>query len=253
MPHDRSFRLQPRLPASRSIAPGSDVTSRLKPRDGLVLYYPGAGTDYGPLQHFALNLDLAVAVYVDYLIKPSMIRDMLYSVSATEPTLQRVSPRDLGCRAWADFWPEEERSLMFARPSRAFGFQCDLQIHPGRSTRLIYLATEGHQTFGRLLGTALQPDLVVLQDHGFGGNWRDFGGESPMYRMACAAAALPPLLFSAGENTRVWPCYEAIADPMLLAGQMHNYRRTLYQQRDGGCRSGGDWDRARVSGGVWDE
>ena len=232
MPHDRSFRLQPRLPASRSIAPGSDVTSRLKPRDGLVLYYPGAGTDYGPLQHFALNLDLAVAVYVDYLIKPSMIRDMLYSVSATEPTLQTVSPRDLGCRAWADFWPEEERSLMFARPSRAFGFQCDLQIHPGRSTRLIYLATEGHQTFGRLLGTALQPDLVVLQDHGFGGNWCDFGGDSPMYRIAHEADALPSLLFSADGNTRVWPGYEAVGEPMLLAGQMHAYRRCLYRLKD---------------------
>lgn len=74
-----------------------------------------------------------------------------------------------------------------------------------------------------------------------------------MYRMACAAGALPSLLFSAGENTRVWPGYEAIAEPVLLAGQMHDYRRTLYQPRDGGCRSGGDWDRASVSGGVWDE
>jgi hypothetical protein len=250
MPHDDSL---PRLSSCLSGSPESDVLSCLKPRDGLVLFYPGAGTDYGPLQHFALNLDLAVAVYVDYLARPSMIRDMLYSVSATEPTLQRVSPRDLGCRAWADFWPDEERSHMFARPSRAFGFQCDLQIHPGRTTRLIYLATEGHQTFGRLLGTALQPDLVVLQDHGFGGNWHDFGGESRMYRMACAVDALPSLLFSAGENTRVWPGYEAIGEPVLLAGQMHHYPRTLYQRRGGGCRSGGDWDQAGVSRWVWDD
>lgn len=199
-----------------------------------MLYYPGAGTDYGPLQHFALNLDLAVAVYVDYLIKPDMIRAMLRSVTPTVPELQRISPRDLGCRAWADFWPDEERSRMFASPSRAFGFRCDLQIHPGRSTRLIYLATEGHQTFRQLLGTALQPDLVVLQDHGFGGNWCDFGGMSPMYRMAQAADALPPLLFSADGNTRVWPGYQAIAEPVLLAGQMHDYRRTLYRLQDAG-------------------
>lgn len=251
MPHDRSFPLQHCLPARSSIAPGSDVNSRLKPREGLVLYYPGAGMDYGPLQHFALNLDLAVAVYVDYLIRPEMIRDMLRSVSAAEPEFQRVSPRDLGCRAWAEFWPGQERSQMFAKPSRAFGFQCDLQIHPGRSTRLIYLATEGHQTFGRLLGTALQPDLVVLQDHGFGGNWCDFGGDSPMYRMGHTAAALPPLLFSAGENTRVWPGYEAIAEPVLLAGQMHHYERRLYQLRDVVCRSGVEGDHAGDLSGVW--
>lgn len=253
MPRDHSLPRLSRPPARLSGSPGSDVLSRLKPRDGLVLYYPGAGTDYGPLQHFALNLDLAVAVYVDYLASPSTIREMLRSVSATEPTLQRVTPRDLGCRGWADFWPDQERSLMFARPSRAFGFQCDLQIHPGRSTRLIYLATEAHQTYHRLLGTALQPDLVVLQDHGFGGNWRDFGGESPMYRMACAAGALPSLLFSAGENTRVWPGYGAVGEPVLLAGQMHDYCRTLYQRRGGSFRSGPDWDPAGVTGWVWDE
>ncbi len=232
MPHDPSSPLLRRSPDGHAIGAESDVTSRLKPREGLVLYYPGAGTDYGPLQHFALNLDLAVVVYVDYLIKPAQIRSMLRSVSATVPELQRISPRELGCRTWADFWPEPERSRMFASPSRAFGVQCDLQIHPGRSTRLIYLATEGHQTFGRLLGTALQPDLVVLQDHGFGGNWCDFGGDSPMYRIAHEADALPSLLFSADGNTRVWPGYEAVGEPMLLAGQMHAYRRCLYRLKD---------------------
>lgn len=184
-----------------------------------------------PLQHFALNMDLAVAVYVDYLIKPDMIHDMLRRLSATTPELQRISPRDLACRTWADFWPEDSRSLLFAKPTRSFGFMCDLQIHPERSTRLIYLATEGHKTYQNLLGTRLQPDLVVLQDHGFGGNWRDFGGFSPMYRMARAASALPPLLFSAGENTRVWPGYQAIGEPVLLRGQMHQYERRLYQHR----------------------
>ena len=252
MPHDHSSPLPPRFSACHSRGPQNDVTSCLKPRVGLVLYYPGAGTDYGPLQHFALNLDLAVAVYVDYLVEPEMVRTMLRSVGATEPELQPVSPRDLGCRSWADFWPGQERSLMFAKPSRAFGFQCDLQIHPSRSTRLIYLATEGHQTFAQLLGTALQPDLVVLQDHGFGGNWRDFGGDSPMYRMARAAGALPPMLFSAGENTRVWEGYNAIAEPVLLAGQMHHYERRLYQLRDGSGQSEWGRDSAGAPGGVWD-
>ncbi|MEN9905165.1 MAG: hypothetical protein RLZZ555_1730 [Pseudomonadota bacterium] len=214
-----------------------------------MLYYPGAGMDYGPLQYFALNHDLAVAVYVDYLVKPEWIRSMLRSVSSIEPELHRIAPKDLGCHRWADFWPEDENSRMFAKPTRAFGLQCDLQIHPGRSTRLIYLATEGHQTYRNLLGTALQPDLVVLQDHGFGGNWRDFGGESPMYRMAQAAGALPPLLFSAGENTRVWPGYRAIDEPILLAGQAHHYRRTLYQLRDANPESEYDGWHPRQ---IWD-
>lgn len=226
MPH-HSSPLPSHGPLRQAGQPGT--VARLKPRQGLVLYYPGAGMDYGPLQHFALNLDLAVAVYVDCLGKPDMIRDMLRSVSPAVPELRPVAPQDLGCRTWADFWPEDPSSLL-AGPSCAFGVQCDLRIHPGRSTRLIYLATEGHQTFGRLLGTALQPDLVVLQDHGFGGNWCDFGGDSPMHRMAQAAGTLPRWLFSADGNTRVWPGYEAIGEPILLAGQMHHYPRTLYRR-----------------------
>ena len=74
-----------------------------------------------------------------------------------------------------------------------------------------------------------------------------------MYRMACAAGALPSLLFSAGENTRVWPGYGAVGEPVLLAGQMHAYCRTLYQQRGDGCRPVGDWDQAGVSRWVWDD
>ena len=223
----------PRMPVRRSAMPAPDMAAHLQPREGVVLYYPGAGTDYGPMQYFARHLDLAAVVYVDYLARPDWIVSMLCSVTGTMPELQRVKPRDLGRRVWADFWPADPASRMFAKPTRAFGFTCELQLQPHRSTRLIYLAAEGHQTFGNLLGTRLQPDLVVLQDHGFGGNWRDFGGDSPMYRMAQAAGALPPLLFSATGNTQPWPGYEAIGHPVLLAGQMHHHRRCLYRRHDG--------------------
>lgn len=254
MPNDHTAAQQsPCIPACRTGVSKPDTLAALKPHNGLVLYYPGAGTDYGPLQHFALHFDLAVAVYIDYLIESESIEDMIFNMlhrmdDSELPSLQSVSPCDLSCRAWADFWPEPESSRMFAKPSRAFGVQCDLQIHPYRKTRLIYLATEGHQTFGQLLGTALQPDLVVLQDHGFGGNWCDFGGESPMYRMAQTTGTLPHWLFSAGENTRPWPGYEAIGEPLLLAGQMHKYHRALYQQCAGG--HGHESDRS-YAGGVW--
>lgn len=54
---------------------------------------------HGLLQHFGHTLDLAVAIYVDYLIKPDTVRSMLRSVTATVSDLQRVSPLDLGFRA----------------------------------------------------------------------------------------------------------------------------------------------------------
>jgi hypothetical protein len=249
MPHNR-FSPPPHLWLdSLSDDSDTDFMERLKPRDGLVLYYPGAGTDYGPLQHFAQELDLAVAVYVDYLITPNLIHQMLRSVSPQVPELRCFSPKHLGLRRWADFWPDHEDSRMFARPTRAFGLQCDLQIHPDHTTRLIYLATEGHQTYQNLLGTVLQPDLVVLQDHGFGGNWRDFGGESPMYRMAHAAGALPLWVFSAGLNTQVWPGYEWAGQSLLLPGQMHDYERHLHRRREVNVES--EWNDWQTLG-IWD-
>ena len=122
---------------------------------------------------------------------------------------------------------------MFARPSRAFGFQCDLQIPPGRSTRLIYLATEGHQTFGRLQARPCSPTWSCCRTTALAATGAISGRArctAHGVRGRCAAVFA---LFSAGENTRVWPGYEAIAEPVLLAGQMHDYRRTLYQPRDG--------------------
>ena len=89
----------------RPTAPARPIPmfSRLRPRAAQVLYYPGAGTDYGQIQHFALNLYLAVVVYLDYLIRSDIILPMPHNFTPTLPKLQRVSPRDLDCRTLADF------------------------------------------------------------------------------------------------------------------------------------------------------
>lgn len=92
-----------------------------------------------------------------------------------------------------------------------------------------------------------KPSRALLHDHGLGCNWRDFGGDSPMYRIARAAGALPPLLL----NTRVWDGYTAVAEPMFLAGQMHRHERRLYQLHDGGGPS--EWGAYSdgTTDGVW--
>lgn len=45
-------------------------------------------------------------------------------------------------------------------------------------------------------------------------------------RISCSKSR--PLLFSADGNTRVWQGYEAIGEPVLQVGQMHDFRRCLY-------------------------
>jgi hypothetical protein len=49
------------------------------------------------------------------------------------------------------------------------------------------------------------PDVIVLQDHGMGGNWDQFGGPSRLYETA-QTHGCPPYVFLA-ENTEGWPGY----------------------------------------------
>lgn len=217
--------------------PQREIHPMFGPQDGMVLYYPGCGSDYGPLLHFSQTEHVSTAVYVDYLITRTQIVDMLRDlyraagVQGESPKLLPLRGRDFGLTGWKEFWPECEQSLRFGKPDTAFGVVCDLQLKPNRSTRLIFLRTEAHQTYCNLLNTTLRPNLVVLQDHGFGGNWQDFGDdESPMYLAALEHRALPPRLFVAEGNTRPWPGYRRSGSELLLDGQMHQHQRAIYER-----------------------
>ena len=220
-----------------TIQPKREIRPMFEPQDGMVLFYPGCGTDYGPLLHFSQTERVSTAVYVDYLMTRGhiveLLRDLMRAagVRAESPKLTPLRARDFGLAGWKDFWPETERSLVFGKPDKAFGVTCDLQLHPDQQTRLIFLRTEAHQTYCNLLNTSLQPNMVVLQDHGFGGNWQGFGDEeSPMYLAALECRALPQRIFVAEGNTRPWPGYRRSGSEILLEGQMHQYQRAVYER-----------------------
>ena len=225
------------LRSGLTVHPRREIHPMFGPQDGMVLYYPGCGSDYGPLLHFSQTEHVSTAVYVDYLMTRTQIIEMLqdlYRAAGTQgegPKLFPLRGRDFGLTGWKEFWPESERSLMFGKPDTAFGVVCDLTLQPNRSTRLIFLRTEAHQTYCNLLNTTLRPNMVVLQDHGFGGNWQDFGNEeSPMYLAALEQRALPPRLFVAESNTRPWPRYRRSGSELLLDGQMHQHQRAVYER-----------------------
>jgi hypothetical protein len=116
---------------------------------------------------------------------------------------------------------------MFSNPSNGRGIQCSLNM-PNGSLKFIFLRTEAHQTYANLLDTELQPDIVVLQEHGFGCNWQDFGGQSAMHSAAAITRNLPRWLFVA-ENTKPWPGYEQVETFAVQDGQMHAHGRALFE------------------------
>lgn len=201
--------------------------------EGEVLYYPGCGTDYGPLVHFAQATRLKAVVYVDFHTKVADIKAMLHSaclrlgiLAPEHHSVLKVS--QLGATEWAQFWAQTERAKCLAGPDNGTGFQCELAL-PDGPVKFVFLRTEGHQTYSNLLNTALQPDIVVLQDHGFGGNWRDFGRTSPMYLSARQQNRLPPKLFVA-EGTHAWPGYQRTEPYEYQEGQMHQFGRALFKR-----------------------
>lgn len=56
------------------------------------------------------------------------------------------------------------------------------------------------------------PYAILLQDHGYGGNWTTFGRGGALHGLVKAARRFPEWLLVA-SNTKVWPDYEPASEP----------------------------------------
>ncbi len=212
----------------------ASVHASLRPEpEGCVLYYPGSGFDLGPLRTLAAtahsSVKISTVIYSDYLVEVSTLKARLRSLhKGPHLEFREVTPQQLGHDHWEAFWSSDLRSYRFAHPNDARGFECDITFQNGRHVKFIYLRTDAVQTYVNLLNTPLQPDMVVLQDHGFGGNWTQFGGEHEMFQAAAQQGALPSWLYVA-DNTRCWPGYTAMGESIRDKGQMHSHTRRFHQ------------------------
>lgn len=183
-------------------------SSKLPTPPGSVFYYPGAGTDTGPMRLAIGALGAGTVIHSDYLVARHQVLDMLRACSgwARVRNVQRLSSRDLGLAAWDAFWPQDPRSRAFSDPSQSWGLTCVLETED-RWVRFVFLGTDAHQTYANLLNTAWQPRLVWLQDHGFGANWTDYAGQSLMWKVAVRQSALPRFLLCPPNQRQAWPGY----------------------------------------------
>jgi hypothetical protein len=177
---------------------------------GPVFYYPGSGTDMGPMWLAINEFSAGTVIYTDYLETRSRLLNMLRECWAWAKVgeTQKVSSNDFGSVGWDAFWPRDERSRLFSGPSKSWGLTCMLDVM-GRQVRLIFLGTDAHQTYANLLNTRLQPHIVWLQDHGFGCNWTDYAGHSLMWEAAVQHEGLPKYLLCPDGQRKSWPGYRA--------------------------------------------
>lgn len=196
-----------------------------------VLYYPGCGSDYGPLKLFTENGAVSTAIYADYTLGPPPFAEFFEEANGWKSNpVEKLTCKNLQAESWDDFWPKNSQSRRFASPNGARAFQTKLHTPSAVAIRFIFCKTEGVQTLQCLIRAGFTPTVIVLQDHGFGCNWTRFGGEHELYQYAVQFNALPEFLFVA-RNTQPWAGYIRVTDYVFYEGQMHHHKRALYRRR----------------------
>ena len=97
---------------------------------------------------------------------------------------------------------------------------------------ILFLGADGHATYDALFCqryNRLAPYAVLLQDHGFGGQYSNFGAGGVMEKIAQATKVLPEWLI-VGPHTQAWLGYEQVDDVDPDMGGMHGNKRSLYRQ-----------------------
>jgi hypothetical protein len=83
-----------------------------------------------------------------------------------------LNPYDFNKNDWDEFWFDHENSRQFAEHvQKASNLFILHKIKSHKIVRFFQLGTEGVGTYEALISSRLRPNLIILSDHGFGGNW----------------------------------------------------------------------------------
>jgi len=207
------------------------------------IYYPGAGCDFSAFYVFSHYANIQSIYYVDYFNGEDqpLIRTI---IDKRAEQTQVLNPQDFNKTMWMEYWPNAQNN--WEQMDRAFGANNNpenawgrkvvfkLPMYSDQNFDFYYLGTEGVKTAEVLLENSIYPNLVVLQDHGLGGNWTSFGGaDSPLYLVM--SNRLPEYLLAETRDTEgnihIWPGYVKVAQPNPPSAnpQLFN-QRTLFKR-----------------------
>jgi hypothetical protein len=213
-----------------------------------VVYYPGSGTDGHPVKVFGSTHSAHCFVYADYGVNQATLEEELgdprYGFRGYE-TLARVQLReqDLVPRGWTAHVDRTEvphHRHWFATVAAApFGFLEVLERnrelgddHGAPRLAILFLGADGAATYDALFcqrDSVSAPFALVLQDHGFGGNYDRFGAGGLLERIARRCEVMPQWLLVA-DDMRPWDGFERVPNVNGDRGGMHNNLRFLYQR-----------------------
>ncbi|MBF6569138.1 MAG: hypothetical protein IVW54_09705 [Candidatus Binataceae bacterium] len=210
-----------------------------------IVYYPGSGDDGHAVKLFASAHAAHAFVYVDQWYKR---REIIRTLHPSHPGhllgyhpigAMEVTQLLLRAQDWLPhFVRKAQRRNQYPLASLSFGLVAIVERdsdrnddHGPRRLAIMFLKWDGFAAYDALFcnGGASAPFGVLLQDHGFGGNYDRFGRGGLLEQIAHETEVFPTWLVVA-ENTEPWKGYRRLPRVLGDPGGMHGTTRLLYRR-----------------------
>ena len=210
-------------------------------------YYPGSGYDGTLMKVGNKSHCVHSFLYVDYLLK----RENLEAHIAEKDSILGYHP--IGKLEWqeSDLMPNGQYPFdINIRPKHGspdtfvdkdetpYCFSLIMERDEGRDDSwgaehfvVTFLFADGIDTYYQLFVKEYSkaPWLFLLQDHGWGCNYDSFGKGGILDKIIQKHRCYPEFVLCGDGCTRIWRGYEMVADVSPIYGEMHSYRRELFQ------------------------
>lgn len=215
-----------------------------------VVYYPGSGLDGDAVKLFASSNSAHCFVYADYGLNKESLEQQLDSAENgfrgyTKLDRIKLSQEDILPKNWVQHIdPSLAGNVNYSNASEVinqpFAFLEILErkaefdeSHGAKRIAILFLGADGFATYDALFcQSASQPLFaLVLQDHGFGGNYARFDNKGLLHGIAQKTQKFPKYLWVDPTGTKPWEEYQQIENVAFAVGGMHNNERYLFERK----------------------